>query len=804
MKTKPLFFFISFILLQCLASITNLSGQEKFIINDLGYFESPGFDVMVFDDYYPSGHQSGVTILQNGVRVAANGDIRIGLRPPVRAQKKIDKATGTIEAEVIYPDITFKYSVKVKAIEGKIVVTADLASPLPADLAGKAWFNLELFPPILFGKSWNMDGKTGIFPTDSYGPLSGEELLPYATGKVLTVAPEVDGQRLTIKALSGELQLGDGRIIHKASWFVVRTAIPAGKTKNVIEWEIDAGRIKDFVYQPVIHISQVGYLPDEPKKAVIEFDKKLTVSGSAEVLRINADGSRSNVFSAAPVLWGKFLKYNYAVCDFSTVEEPGMYIIKYGNALSNIFRIDRDIYDRYVWQPTLEYFLPVQMCHMRIEQGSRVWHDFCHLDDAIMAPVNLTHIDGYSQGPETFTSFKNPDHVPFLDRGGWHDAGDFDLRIESQAKTTWRLAMMHELFGADLDATTVNQDTRIVTIHKPDGISDFLQQIEHGVLTIMGGYKGLGRLYDGMISPTRKQDGLQGDASAQTDNLIYSRDLPEGAKTAYHSSVMDDNWVFTEDHPGHEMLGVATLASASRSLRKYRPEMSAECLKAAEEIYAVTAKKKMVSEKIAAAAELYITTGKTNYLSDITLQKDFILANMGSTAWAVGMIYDKITDQEFRKAMDKAVRDYAVQLDKEAASTPFGVPYKPDVWGDGWNIQSSGVRYYFLLTGFPGVFKPDRIFSSVQFVLGCHPGENTASFSSGVGAKSLLQAYGTSRADLSYIPGGVASGTAIIRPDFPELKDNWPFIWQQTEYVMGGGETDFMFLVLAANKLITK
>jgi hypothetical protein len=481
-----------------------------------------------------------------------------------------------------------------------------------------------------------------------------------------------------------------------------------------------------------------------------------------------------------------------------------MYLIKYGNTVSNIFRIDNDIYDRYVWQPTLEYFLPVQMCHVRVEQGSRVWHDFCHLDDAIMAPVNLTHIDGYSQGPETFTSFKNPDHVPFLDRGGWHDAGDFDLRIESQAKTTWRLAMMHELLGADLDATTVDQDTRIVTIHKPDGMSDFLQQIEHGVLTILGGYKGLGRLYDGMISPTRKQYGLQGDASAQTDNLIYSRDLPEGAKTAYHSSVMDDNWVFTEDHPGHEMLGAATLASASRSLRKYRPEMSAECLKAAEEIYAVTAKKKMVSEKIAAAAELYITTGKTNYLSDITLQKDFILANMGSTAWAVGMIYDKITDQEFRKAMDKAVRDYSVQLDKEAASTPFGVPFKPDVWGDGWNIQSSGVRYYFLLSGFPGVFKPDRIFSSVQFVLGCHPGENTASFSSGVGAKSLLQAYGTSRADLSYIPGGVASGTAIIRPDFPELKDNWPFLWQQTEYVMGGGETDFMFLVLAANKLIAK
>ena len=29
----------------------------------------------------------------------------------------------------------------------------------------------------------------------------------------------------------------------------------------------------------------------------------------------------------------------------------------------------------------------------------------------------------------------------------------------------------------------------------------------------------------------------------------------------------------------------------------------------------------------------------------------------------------------------------------------------------------------------------------------------------------------------------------------------WPYFWQQTEYVMGGGETNFMFLALAVDKL---
>jgi hypothetical protein len=29
----------------------------------------------------------------------------------------------------------------------------------------------------------------------------------------------------------------------------------------------------------------------------------------------------------------------------------------------------------------------------------------------------------------------------------------------------------------------------------------------------------------------------------------------------------------------------------------------------------------------------------------------------------------------------------------------------------------------------------------------------------------------------------------------------WPYLWQQTEYVMGGGTTDYLILALAANHL---
>jgi hypothetical protein len=127
------------------------------------------------------------------------------------------------------------------------------------------------------------------------------------------------------------------------------------------------------------------------------------------------------------------------------------------------------------------------------------------------------------------------------------------------------------------------------------------------------------------------------------------------------------------------------------------------------------------------------------------------------------------------------------------------VPYKPRIWGAGWDIQRFAVDQYFINKGWPEYGSEELCLNALNFILGVHPGQNTASFASGVGSKSVRVAYGVNRADWSFIPGGVVSGTALIRPDLPELK-KWPYLWQQTEYVMGGGSTNYMFLVLAAQK----
>ena len=823
-----------------------LINAQDFKLGEKGYFSNYGVDVMAFDDIYPEGHQGGVSIIMHGHRIATNGDIRLEHTPgqwqpvPKQRNRTVDEKNNEIVSymsypdssrhmvgfnPMIYPDLHFNYTVRVKGEGNSVRVTVDLDRPIPAEYAGKVGFNMELFPGALFGKSWLMDGQSGIFPRqpngptqqwdsnidkawdnnkmkktpgdiadfnklarkDGYNPIIADDIVsePYAIGKSFTVCPEDEYSRFTIVSEKSDLKLYDGRMNHNNGWFVVHCDIPAGATTAAVSWVITPNVEKDWVYSPVIQTSQVGYHPSQSKVAVIELDKRDMEIKTAQLFRLGKNG-REKVADIKPERWGNFLRYNYLKCDFTGIKDEGMYQIQYGDSQSTLFRIAKDVYDRGVWQPVLEYFLPVQMCHMRVNEKYRVWHDFCHLDDARMAPA-LNHIDGYRQDDNTRTKYKPGDFVSSLNRGGWHDAGDFDLRVESQSGESYILALAHEAFGVDYDATSIDQNKLVTEIHQPDGKSDLLQQVEHGALSVVGGYRALGRLYRGIICNDLRQYVLLGDAGSMTDN-VKGND--------------DDRWVFTEDNPPRELTTAAHLAAVSRVLKGFNDTLSVQSLDVARELFKVTREdNKSTSAKIHAAVELYLTTGEDVYKSYLLSKQDYIVENIDRVAWFLGRADKAMADAKFSKAIRKALVEYSKRIEEQGAETPYGIPYRPHIWGAGWGIQSFGFNQYFLNKSYPDLFKSDYIFNALNFVLGCHPGSNTASFASGVGAVSATVGYGLNRADWSYIPGGVISGTALIRPDFPELL-TFPFLWQQTEYVLGGGSSHYMFLVLAAQQLL--
>lgn len=220
-KNRPtsLRWLLCFALLQGLALSTLLAQQQNdqsLNINKQEYLEMRGLNVMLAHDIYPESHQGGVGVIQNGLRVATNGDLRLEptpgqWQPVLKVGQRVvdwDKQEISVRMEypdpdknrkgfnpIIYPDINFSYNLKVQP-EGKAFrIIVDLDQPLPEEWIGKVGFNFELFPGFLFGKAYHMDGQFGIFPRQLNGPGFYDQdkeyqTKPLATGETLVVAPE--------------------------------------------------------------------------------------------------------------------------------------------------------------------------------------------------------------------------------------------------------------------------------------------------------------------------------------------------------------------------------------------------------------------------------------------------------------------------------------------------------------------------------------------------------------------------------------------------------------------------------------
>ena len=847
------------------------SGNNRgLIINNREYFEMPGLNVFVFQNAYPDGHQGGIEIIQHGNRVATCGNVRLSISPgqwqPIpkyglkggqkssaapsseaRPELVVNKRKNEISMQcqypytsrdrqgfnpIIYPDLEIKYNVRVQAKGSTLKIIVDLNKPIPEKWVGQVGFNLELFPGNLYGKTYYMDDEEGIFPRQANGPVYKSEHnhynpKPLAKGKKLVVAPECKKFRMTIKNKINDLSLLDGSLKHANGWFIVRSLIPAGKTEGAVQWEITPNVIDNWQYGPVVHTSQVGYHPEQPKKAIIELDKRIKSVRQAILKRIHPNGGTKTIISEKPKWWGKYLRYNYAILDFSDVKKSGTYVVEYGDFTTPPFKIEEEVYKRHVWQPTLEYFLPNQMCHMRVNQKYRVWHGLCHMDDALMAPLNINHFDGYNNQDEdsTLSPFEPLEHVTGLNKGGWHDAADYDLRIETQAQTVRVLSLMFEEFNVDYDQTLIDQVNKVTEIHHPDGHPDVLQQIEHGVLTILGGYRNLGRLYRGIICPSLRQYVMLGDAASATDNIIFDnqkqknkiRDVdglwykkvynlysdlfdPDVNKELqkYVVPALDDRLVFTETNPTRQMQGATALAAAARVLDDYKPELAQECLSTAEELWMShkNAKGRQTDVyKIDLLSELFMTTNNKVYKDALCARSGKIAKYANRIGWSVGRIISELNCQKLNQKLEKAVKNYGQSVDSRLKENPFGAAHD--------RFHYVGMDYYFLHKAWPKLFKKEHLLNALNYQLGCHPGQTTTSLVSGVGTNSPTVAYGNNRANWSYIPGGTFwGGFNIIQPDFPEnLK--WPFLWQEREYITSGACV-YMFSVLAVDELFTK
>jgi endoglucanase len=829
--------FLSLIVL-LLAACNNDSSQDL-ILNDLGYFETQGVNVLVYNNLFTGGFNdektAGIELIHHGVRTAQGGAVRLSSTPeqwdlvPAIPTRTVDSASKTIESTLRYEDYDFDSRVVVTAKGKGVEISVYLDKPVPAALEGSAGFNLEFLPSQYWGKTYLMDGRPNLFPRYAAGNTitrpNSEKLmqfkgyvtsddrgtgrfidpLPLETGRTFLLAPDEPERLVKITSHDADLMLFDGRVLAQNGWFVVRSLLPAGKTGKVLTWTVEPNAIKGWLREPNIGFSQVGYLPSQQKVSVIELDKKDKPLAKASIYKIGDDGKAAQVFSGKIVTWGDYYKYHYVKFDFSSVNTPGIYYIQYGDFKTNNFLIENNVYD-HITDATSDIWIPIHMNHMFVNEAYRVWHGEPFKEGYLQAPPNTDHFDLHRQGPTTDTKYKALELIPGLNIGGFFDAGDFDIETGSNIGVVQNFVQTWEYFKPLRDQTFVDEKQRYVDLHRPDGTPDVLQFIEHGTLNLLAQAEIIGHMAQTLSNSVLDNYHHLGDAASITDGLPYNPKLGpyEVARDGRSSGVKDDMWAFTSRNPGLDLRAATMFAAASRVLKGYNDDLSARALqqskrllKEATELLANQPQDRGGrgggSANIATYLQLYISTGEQQYVDKFqellwpALERS-VSGNILTALTAIPHM-----DASFKEKLRPYVVKYKEYIDELEKDNPYGVPIGLGNWAGSGSVVSFGTTICFASTYFPDIIAASQAFKPINWLFGCHPYHNYSLVATVGATRPKAVFYGNNRADFSFIPGNVAPGILFRQPDHFENYDDWPFLWGQNEGTIGGNTSYLIF-----------
>ena len=793
--------------------LTAVTGKaQDLTLNDLGYFERQGVNVLVYSNSFNGGFNdeknSGIEVIQHGVRSIQGGAVRLNNTPeqwdlvPLMTDRKVDQEKGTIEVALRYNDYDFDSRVVVTAKGKAVEIAVWLDKPVPEKLAGDAGFNLEFLPSRYWLKTFTMDGRLNRFPRyatsktitrpnsekprqfkgfktyDDRGTDRFVDPLPLETGHQIIMATD-DPERMVRISSDSELQLFDGRMLAQNGWFVLRSVLPKGKTGKVLTWTIEPHAIPGWIREPNIGFCQVGYTPEQPKVAVIELDKQDTPQANASLYRIKDDGSKEKVFTGEIKPWGPYFKYNYVKFDFSSVREPGVYYIQYGNTKTNDFLIDEHVYDK-ITDATTDVWVPIHMDHMYVTEGYRTWHGEPFKEGYLQAPES-DHFDLHSQGATTDTKYKPYELIPGLNVGGFFDAGDFDIETGSNISVVQNFIRAWELFKPMRDETFVSQKQRYVDLHRPDGTPDILQFIEHGTLNLVAQAEQIGHMAQTLSNSVLDNYHHLGDAASITDGLHYDPSLKpyEVSADGKRSGTPDDMWAFTTRNPRLDLQAAGVLNSAARVLRGYNDNLAerAQCQ----------------ADRLRTEAEELLKAGKPR--RDTQAEADFawLIGNNITLKLQIALDSIPMKDEAYKQSLRPLVKEFADYVKSFDKDNPYGVPIGLGNWAGVNMILNFGIAVNYAHLYYPDIVKKDEIYRVSNWLYGCHPYHNY-SFVAVVGAARPKQVfYGNNRADFSAIPGNVAPGLLFRKPDHFENFDDWPFLWGQNEGTIAGNTQYIIF-----------
>lgn len=817
-------------------------------LNDKEYFETQGVNVLVFSNTFSGGFNdeknSGIEIIHHGVRTVQGGAVRLNKTPeqwdlvPASPRRVVDSVNQSIEVAMRYADYDFDSRVVVTAKGKAVEIAVYLDKPVPEFLAGKAGFNLEFLPSQYWGKTYIMDGRPNRFPRyavsqtqavsndekprqfkgfrtyDDRGTGEFVDPLPLETGHNILIAPDAPERMIKITSDDATLELYDGRMIAQNGWFVLRSVLPAGKIGKVVTWIVEPHAIPGWIREPNIGFSQVGYVPSQPKVAVIELDKMDKPLKTASIYKIEDDGSEKLAYKGNIDVWGMYYKYNYVKFDFTDVREPGVYYIKYGDYKTGNFIIDNSVYN-WITDATSDVWIPIHMNHMTVNEGYRIWHGEPFKEGYLQAPQS-DHFDLHSQGAQTNTKYKPYELIPGLNVGGYFDAGDFDIETGSNISVVQNMVAAWELFHPMRDETFVSEEQRYVDLHRPDGKPDLLQYIEHGVLNLLAQAENIGFMSSTLSNSVLDNYHHLGDAAAITDGLHYDPSLPKYVKSAdgKRSGTPDDMWAFTNRNPNSDINAANMFAAASRVLKGYNDNLSARCLKQSKRLQEEATKlmqSRMANNRnrqggqgfgggnrggggnLATNLQLYVATGEKSYIEQFEQQIWQALDRNVNNTIRTAMDAIPHMDAAYKERLRPYAEKYKDYLEQVTNNNPYGVPIGEGNWAGSGAVVSYGTTAAFANLYFPDIIDKKYAYNAAAFMFGCHPYHNYSLVATVGAARPKQVFYGNNRADFSFIPGNVAPGLLFRKPDHFENFDDWPFLWGQNEGTIAGNTSYYIF-----------
>lgn len=822
-----------------LMAVTLVQAQDL-KLNDKEYFERQGINVLVFSNSFDGGFNdeknSGIEIIQHGVRTIQGGAVRLNNTPeqwdlvPKMTLRKVNHEKESIEVGLRYEDYDFDSRIVVTAKGKAVEIAVWLDKPVPEKLIGEAGLNLEFLPSKYWLKTFMMDGRLNRFPRyassrtvtrpnsekprqfkgfktyDDRGTGRFVDPLPLETGHSIIMAMDDPEHMVSIHSDDAELKLYDGRMLAQNGWFVLRSVLPEGKTGKVVSWTVEPHAIEGWIRKPNIGFCQVGYTPEQPKVSVIELDKNDSPKPTAALMRINEDGTTSKAYEGKLETWGDYYKYNYVKFDFSEVRTPGIYYIQYDTVKTNNFLIDSHVYDQ-ITDATTDIWVPIHMNHMFVNEGYRVWHGEPFKEGYLQAPPS-DHFDLHYQGPVTDTKYKPLELIPGLNVGGYFDAGDFDIETGSNISVVENLIRVWQLFKPQRDETFVSEKQRYVDLHRPDGIPDILQYIEHGLLNLVAQAEQIGHMASTLSNSVLDNYHHLGDAASITDGLHYDPSLKpyEVSADGKRSGTPDDMWAFTTRNPQLDMRAATMFAAAAHALEGYNDSLATRALtqskrlmQEAEELMnrrTQSDNRNTRSRKRGMAAtnmQLYAATREPKYLE--AFKKEIwnnLDRNLESTIQTAldAMPY---MDEDYRMKLRPYMERYAQYIHGFDRQNPYGVPIGLGNWAGSNQLLGFGTTVCFAYFYFPDIIAKDDVYRVANWLFGCHPYHNY-SFVAAVGAaRPKMVFYGNNRADFSFIPGNVAPGLLFRKPDHFENFDDWPFLWGQNEGTIAGNTQYIIF-----------